>query len=54
MPAEGSLAPAGYDFQRGDDRAALLARMEERQREILAAAWAGRAADLPLTRPRSS
>ena len=51
VPAEGSLAPAGYDFQRGDDRTALLARMEERQREILAAAWAGRAADLPLQSP---
>ena len=48
VPAEGSLAPAGYDFQRGDERTALLARMEERQREMLAAAWAGRAADLPL------
>ena len=51
VPAEGSLAPAGYDFQRGDDRTAILARMEERQREILAAAWAGRAADLPLKSP---
>jgi UPF0755 protein len=51
VPPEGSLAPAGYDFQRGDDRAALLARMEERQQEILAAAWAGRAPGLPLGSP---
>ena len=54
VPAEGSLAPAGYDFQRGDDRTAILARMEERQREILAAAWAGRAADLPLQLARGA
>jgi UPF0755 protein len=51
VPAEGSLAPAGYDFQRGDDRTALLARMEERQREILAEAWAARAPGLPLESP---
>lgn len=51
VPPEGSLAPAGYDYQRGDDRTALLARMAERQSEILAAAWAGRAASLPLASP---
>ncbi|WP_297973934.1 endolytic transglycosylase MltG [uncultured Amaricoccus sp.] len=51
VPAEGTLAPAGYDFQRGEDRNALIARMEARQQEILAAAWAGRAPDLPLASP---
>jgi UPF0755 protein len=51
VPAEGSLAPAGYDFQRGDARADLLARMAERQQEVLVAAWAGRAPGLPLKSP---
>lgn len=51
VPPEGTLAPAGYDFQRGDARADLLARMSAQQEEILAAAWAGRAADLPLRSP---
>ena len=51
VPAEGSLAPAGYDFQRGVDRTELLGRMEERQREVVAAAWEGRAAGLPLESP---
>jgi UPF0755 protein len=51
VPPEGSLAPAGYDFQRGDDRNALIGRMRERQEEILAAAWAGRDPDLPLESP---
>lgn len=51
VPAEGSLAPAGYDFQRGEDRSALIGRMQEEQQEILAAAWASRDPDLPLTSP---
>ena len=51
VPAEGTLAPAGYDFQRGDARADLLARMSARQEEILAAAWATRAPDLPIRSP---
>lgn len=51
IPAEGTLAPAGYDFQRGDDRNALIARMQAEQSEILAAAWADRAPDLPVTSP---
>jgi UPF0755 protein len=51
VPPEGSLAPAGYDFQKGDDRQAILDRMAGEQRRILAEAWAGRAADLPLGSP---
>ena len=48
VPPEGSLAPAGYDFQRGDSRADLIARMQVRQQEVLDAAWEGRAPGLPL------
>ncbi|HVL21527.1 MAG TPA: endolytic transglycosylase MltG [Amaricoccus sp.] len=48
VPAEGSLAPAGYDFQRGDPRSGLIERMQAAQKEILDAAWASRAPDLPL------
>lgn len=51
VPPEGSLAPAGYDFQKGDDRNAILARMTEQQQDLVAAAWAGRAPDLPLASP---
>jgi peptidoglycan lytic transglycosylase G len=51
VPPEGSLAPAGYDFQRGDTREALLARMQEEQSVLLAEAWANRAPDLPLRSP---
>jgi UPF0755 protein len=51
VPPEGTLAPAGYDFQRGDQRADVVARMQARQQEILAAAWAARSGDLPLASP---
>ncbi len=51
IPAEGSLAPAGYDFQRGDSRADLIARMQARQEEILAKAWVQRSPEVPLRSP---
>jgi UPF0755 protein len=51
IPEEGMLAPAGYDFQRGDDRQAMLDRMRRTQEEILAAAWASRDPELPIRSP---
>lgn len=51
-PPEGMLAPAGYDVQRGDDRNALLARMQAEQERILQSAWDNRAPDLPLSSPQ--
>jgi UPF0755 protein len=51
IPPEGSLAPAGYDFQKGDSRQELIERMQERQEVILAEAWATRVPDLPLDSP---
>lgn len=51
IPAEGSLAPAGYDYQTGDDRQGLLDRMAAEQKEILLAAWATRAPGLPVKSP---
>jgi UPF0755 protein len=50
-PSEGSLAPAGYDYQRGEDRGAILERMRAEQERILAEAWAGRNPDLPVSSP---
>ncbi len=51
IPPEGTLAPAGYDFSRGDDRQAMLDRMRRTQEEILATAWATRDPDLPVNSP---
>lgn len=50
-PAEGSLAPDSYEVRKGDDRAALIARMQEAQETLVAAAWESRADDLPIDSP---
>lgn len=51
VPDEGSLAPAGYDYQKGDSRAGILERMHDKQLEYLAEAWIQRDPDLPLNTP---
>ncbi|MEQ8876928.1 MAG: endolytic transglycosylase MltG [Phycisphaerales bacterium] len=51
VPPEGSLAPYGYEVERGDGRAELLDRMKEIQATRLAAAWEARDDDLPLEDP---
>jgi UPF0755 protein len=50
-PAEGSLAPDSYEVRKGDDRGALIARMQSAQETLLAAAWEARADDLPIDSP---
>ncbi|MCX7565148.1 endolytic transglycosylase MltG [Sulfitobacter sp. F26169L] len=50
-PAEGSLAPDSYEVRKGDDRGALIARMQAAQETLLAAAWEARADDLPVNSP---
>lgn len=51
VPAEGSLSPDSYEVEKGADRGALLSEMTDRQAEVLAEAWAGRAAGLPYKDP---
>ena len=51
VPAEGSLAPDSYEVRPGDDRAALIARMEAAQEVLLAAAFEARDPDLPISTP---
>ncbi|MDG1068038.1 MAG: endolytic transglycosylase MltG [Sulfitobacter sp.] len=51
VPAEGTLAPDSYEVRKGDDRAALLARMSAAQETLLAAAWESRAENLPIKTP---
>lgn len=50
-PPEGTLLPETYHFSRGDDRAALVARMAEDMKAKVAELWASRAPDLPLDSP---
>lgn len=53
-PAEGSLAPLDYDINDGDTVSSVLARMQEKQAEILAQAWENRADGLPLETPEEA
>ena len=51
VPPEGMLAPDSYEVRAGDDRAALLKKMQDAQEVLLAAAWVERDPDLPLKSP---
>jgi UPF0755 protein len=53
-PPEGSLLPDGYQYQRGEQRGAVLARMMKARDDLLAQLWAGRAPDLPLKTPEEA
>ncbi|MFM7336652.1 MAG: endolytic transglycosylase MltG [Tabrizicola sp.] len=54
VPPEGSLAPGGYEVERGTERATLIASMTEKQAAILAEAWANRAEGLPYDTPEEA
>ena len=47
-PPEGSVLPETYDFQRGESRQAMLARMQAAMTKVLDEAWAKRADGLPV------
>lgn len=54
VPAEGSLAPDGYEIRPGADRAAFLANMAAIQSERLATAWENRSPDTPVSTPEEA
>ena len=39
VPAEGSVLPESYDFERGESRAEVLARMQEAMADTIAELW---------------
>ncbi len=51
MPPEGALAPQSYEVGAGDNRAALVAQMQQVQELRVLSAWAKRNPDLPLESP---
>lgn len=51
LPAEGSVLPDSYAFQRGDTRASVARRMERAMTDYLARAWAKRRPGLAVTTP---
>jgi len=54
VPAEGSVLPDSYAFQRGDTRASVVARMQGAMRTYLAAAWAKRKPGIAVTTPQQA
>jgi UPF0755 protein len=53
-PAEGTLLPETYDVQRGEDRAAVLARMSADHDRVLAELWTKRDRSIPVDTPREA
>jgi UPF0755 protein len=51
IPAEGSLAPDSYEVSKGDDRAAVIARMEALQADRVAEVWASRSDNIEVETP---
>ena len=54
VPEEGSLLPESYDFERGESRAAVLARMQKAMSDTLAELWARRAPGIAVKTPREA
>tara|TARA_R100000789_G_scaffold69530_1_gene65145 strand:+ start:414 stop:1385 length:972 start_codon:yes stop_codon:yes gene_type:complete len=48
VPVEGSVLPDTYDFERGEARSAVLARMQAAMQNYLAEAWPKRAEDIAV------
>lgn len=51
IPLEGMLAPDSYEISPGDERTALLQKMQDRQQERIARVWETRQDGLPLSSP---
>lgn len=49
VPAEGSVLPDTYSFERGEERTAVLARMQAAMRNYLAEAWPKRGPDTAVS-----
>jgi len=54
MPAEGSVLPESYDFERGEPRAAVLGRMQAAMAKTLDKLWAARAPDIAVRDKREA
>ncbi|WP_374140042.1 endolytic transglycosylase MltG [Sphingomonas sp.] len=53
-PPEGSVLPDSYSFERGDDRAAIIARMRDAMTNYLANAWAQRKPGIAVKTPEEA
>lgn len=49
VPAEGSILPESYSFERGESRVAVLKRMQDAMRNTLADLWEKRSGDIAVS-----
>lgn len=54
VPAEGSVLPDSYAFERGESRAAVVARMQRAMTAYLAQAWTRRQPGIAVTTPEQA
>src|SRR3990167_1196056 len=54
VPAEGSILPDSYDFERGESRQAVLARMQAAMTAYLAKAWEARIPGIAVSSPKEA
>lgn len=54
VPAEGSVLPDSYAFQRGDTRASVVTRMQTAMRDYLAQAWTKRKPGIAVSTPEQA
>ena len=54
VPVEGSVLPDTYDFERGEARSAVLARMQAAMQNYLAEAWPKRSPDIAVDNIRDA
>ncbi len=54
VPAEGSVLPDSYAYQKGDTRASVVARMQKAMKDYLAQAWADRKPGIAVKTPQEA
>ncbi|GAL99509.1 MULTISPECIES: endolytic transglycosylase MltG [Sphingomonas] len=54
VPAEGSVLPDSYAYQKGDTRASVVARMQKAMKDYLAQAWAERKPGIAVRTPQEA
>ncbi len=54
VPEEGSVLPESYDFERGESRAAVLARMQAAMAKTVAELWPRRKPDIAVSTPKEA
>jgi len=54
VPPEGSVLPESYDFERGETRASVVARMQKAMTDTIAELWPKRAPDIAVDTPEKA